>query len=72
MSQTKIDKKKKSNEMGWSRFTRAVSPKLAVRKPTTTTGLPSPDRPTKLSKKIIQHLYFSAKRNRKEEIAGEV
>jgi hypothetical protein len=58
--------------MGWSRFTGAVSPKLAVRKPTTTMGLPSPDQPTKLSKKIIQHLCFSAKRNRNEEIAGEV
>ena len=59
--------------MGWSRFTGAAGPKLAVRKPTTTTGPPSPDRPPKLSKKkIIQHLCFNAKRNGREEIAGEV
>ena len=50
MSQTELEEKKNSNEMGRSRFTKAASPKLAVRKPTTTTRLPSPDRPTKLSK----------------------
>jgi hypothetical protein len=52
MSQTELEgkKKKNSNEMGQSRFTGAASSKFAVRKPTTTTGLPSPDQPTKLSK----------------------
>ena len=38
--------------MSRSRFTGTARPKLAVRKPTTITGLPSPNRPTKLSKTL--------------------